>query len=102
MDFNFTDDQRSIRDLARGILDREVMPERLKEAERGSDWFDRRLWTTLGDAGLLGIASPVAFGGMGLGFLELCVLLHEIGRAVAPVPALPSLVLGALPIAAWG
>ena len=43
-----------------------------------------------------------AQGGMGLSFLELCLLLQEAGRAVAPVPLLPALVGGGLPIARFG
>jgi alkylation response protein AidB-like acyl-CoA dehydrogenase len=43
-----------------------------------------------------------AHGGMGLGVLELLSLCHEVGRAVAPVPVLPALVLGGLPLARFG
>jgi 3-oxocholest-4-en-26-oyl-CoA dehydrogenase beta subunit len=92
MDFTFTDDQRAIGDLARGILDKEVTVERLQRLERAGDWQDAALWRTLADAGLLGIVVPAAHGGMGLGLLELCVLLHELGRVVAPGDFLPTLV----------
>jgi alkylation response protein AidB-like acyl-CoA dehydrogenase len=102
MDFAFTEEQLMIRDLARGILGKEVTPERLKALPSRPEWFDRRLWSTLAEAGLLGIAVPVAAGGMGFGIEELCMLLQEIGRTVAPLPAVPALVLGALPIAAFG
>jgi len=102
MDFAFTEDQTAIRDLVRGILEGELTPERLKRIEAEPDWFDRKLWATLAEAGLLGIAVPAAHGGMGLGMLELAVLLEEIGRTVAPVPILPTLVLAGLPIAAFG
>ena len=50
--------------------------------------FDRELWAELAEAGLLGIALPERRGGGGLGFLELCLVLEEVGRTVAPVPAL--------------
>ena len=102
MDFEFTEDQTAIRDLVRGILEGELTPERLKRIETEPDWFDRKLWATLAEAGVLGIAVPAAHGGMGLGVLELAVLLEEIGRTVAPVPILPTLVLAGLPIAAFG
>ncbi len=98
MDFAFREEQELVRDLARQILEREVTPERLKAVEAGADGFDAELWRKLADANLLGIAVPEAQGGMGLGLLELCVLLEEVGRAVAPVPAGAALVLGALPI----
>jgi alkylation response protein AidB-like acyl-CoA dehydrogenase len=102
MDFRFTDEQNMIRDLARGILSKEMTPERAKAAEKADAWHDAKLWATLAEAGLLGIAIEEAHGGMGLGFLELCTLFEEIGRAVAPVHALPALVLGGHVISACG
>ena len=102
MDFRFSDEQTTVRDLARGILDKEVSPERVKRAEADGAALDRALWATLAEAGLLGLAVPAELGGMGFGLTELCVLLHELGRVVAPVPVLPALVLGGLPIAEAG
>jgi alkylation response protein AidB-like acyl-CoA dehydrogenase len=102
MDFSLSEEQISIRDLARGILEKEVTVERLKRVEREPDWFDAPLWATLADAGLLGLAVPEEQGGMGFGLEEICILLHEIGRTVAPVPVLPALVLGGLPIREFG
>lgn len=102
MDFAFTEDQLMVRDLARGILETEVTHERVKRVEAGPEWCDRDLWATLAEAGLLGLVVPDAFGGMGFGVEEVCVLLQEIGRVVAAVPVLPTLVLGGLPIAAFG
>lgn len=102
MDFRFSEDQNTIRDLARGILEKEVTPERLKAAEATADCIDDALWQTLAEANLLGVAVAEAQGGMGLGLLELCTLLEEIGRTVAPVPALPALVQGGLAIARFG
>ena len=101
MDFTFTDDQQAIRDLARGILEKEVTVERLQRSERAGAWHDGPLWKTLADAGLLGIVVPAAHGGMGLGVLELGVLLQELGRVVAPGDFLPTLV-AAHAIAAHG
>lgn len=102
MDFRYSDDQNAIRDLARGILEKEVTPERHKAAEATPDRIDAALWKTLAEANLLGVAVPEAQGGMGLGLLELCTLLEEIGRAVAPVPALAALAQGGLAIARFG
>jgi alkylation response protein AidB-like acyl-CoA dehydrogenase len=102
MDFGFSEEQKSLQQLAREILEKEVTPERLRAIESETEWFDRPLWSTLAEAGLLGLAVPEDLGGMGYGILETCMLLQEIGRVVAPVPALPALVLGGLPIAAFG
>lgn len=102
MDFSLTDEQKELRDLAREILEDHVTHERLKRVEAQSDWFDRTTWDELAKAGLLGIALPKDAGGLGLGAIELAVLLTEVGRVVAAVPILPTLVLGALPLAEFG
>jgi len=102
MDFALSPEQEALRELARRILADHVTHERLAVVEAEPDWFDRAAWEALAGARLLGTAIPEEFGGSGLGFLELCLLLEEVGRAVAPVPAWPTLVLGALPLARFG
>ena len=69
---------------------------------RSGKTYDDELWQTLAEQGLLGIAVPEAAGGTGLGLIELCLVLEEQGRRVAPVPLYASLVLGGLPIAEFG
>jgi alkylation response protein AidB-like acyl-CoA dehydrogenase len=102
MDFAFTPEQEALRELARTICQDHATHERLKLIERDGDWFDRELWAALAKANLLGVALPERAGGSGLGLTELCLLLEEVGAAVAPVPAWPTLVLGALPLAEFG
>jgi len=102
VDFSLTDEQQEVRDLARKILTDLATPERLREVEAGDANFDRALWQELARADLLGLALPGELDGGDLGFLTLCLLLQEVGRAVAPVPALPCLALGAGPIARHG
>ena len=102
MDFSFTDEQQALREVARKIFEAEVTAERLREIEKSDERVDRRLWTELAKANLLGAALPEAYGGSGFGFFELCLLLEEAGRAVAPVPIWATLVCAALPIARFG
>ncbi|HVP30709.1 MAG TPA: acyl-CoA dehydrogenase family protein [Myxococcota bacterium] len=103
MDFSFDDDQRALAELAQTILRDASSHEALRALERsGAPRFDRGLWKRLAEAGLLGIALPEAHGGAGLGFLELALVAEQAGRTVAAVPLLETLVLGALPIAAFG
>ena len=102
MDFAFTPEQEALRDLARTICQDHATHERLKAIERDPDWFDRELWAALAKANLLGVALPEEVGGSGLGLEELCLLLEQVGAAVAPVPVWPTLVLGALPVAEFG
>jgi 3-oxocholest-4-en-26-oyl-CoA dehydrogenase beta subunit len=94
MDFALTDDQLSLQQLAREILTEQVTNDHLKALEAAApatSVFDRGLWKQLAAAGITGIAVPVADGGAGLGFLELAVIFEEIGRTVAPVPAVATL-----------
>jgi alkylation response protein AidB-like acyl-CoA dehydrogenase len=102
MDFANTPEQGELRALARQVLADHATPRRVAEVEASDERIDRELWAALANAGLLGIAVPEEHGGSGLGLVELCILLEEVGRAVAPVPVYPALVLGALPIAAFG
>ena len=102
MDFNFTEDQSAIRELAYQIFTDRATDEFLLNFSRSGDTYDSGLWTTLAEQGLLGIAVPEAAGGSGLGLTELCLILEEQGRRVAPVPLFSSLVLGGLPIAEFG
>ena len=92
MDFALTDDQKSLRDLAREILRDTATNEHLQGLEQqGWSVFDRPLWQKLADAGITGIAVPEEQGGGGLGFLELSLVFEEVGRTVAPVPAVSTL-----------
>jgi alkylation response protein AidB-like acyl-CoA dehydrogenase len=102
MDFAYTADQEELRSLARRVLGDHATPERLARVEATEDRVDHELWRALAGAGLLGVCVPEEDGGSGLGLVELCLLLEEVGRAVAPVPVFPTLALGALPIAAFG
>jgi alkylation response protein AidB-like acyl-CoA dehydrogenase len=102
MDFSFSEDQQALYDLALQIIGDHAAHERLKQVEAESDWFDRQLWSELARAKLLGVALPADAGGSALGLVELCLLLQAVGRHCAPIPAWPTLVLGALPIAQFG
>jgi hypothetical protein len=102
MDFNFTEEQTMLRDLAREIFEQEISMGLLKQVEAAEHWLSEPVWAKLAEANLLSVAVPEELGGMGFGFLEVCILLAEVGRTVAPVPAYPTLVLGGLPIARFG
>jgi 3-oxocholest-4-en-26-oyl-CoA dehydrogenase beta subunit len=101
---NFTqnESQRELALLSRRILTDRLTPERLAATEAGGDRFDPALWASLAGAGILAAGLPESLGGAGVGLLEQCSVLTELGRAVAPVPYLASIVLGAGALAAFG
>jgi len=102
LDFSFSEEQQAIRDLARKIFADFVDHERLKQLEASGEWFDHVLWSELAKANLTALVLPEEVGGSGFGLLEACLVLEEMGRRLAPVPLLPTLLLGGLPIAAFG
>lgn len=104
MDFKLSEEQTAIRDLATQILAERSTPERVREveADENGEWFDRALWAELAKADLLGLCLPTAHGGGGFGPFELALLLEQVGRNVAPIPAYATLALGALPLAEFG
>jgi alkylation response protein AidB-like acyl-CoA dehydrogenase len=102
VEFTESESQAELAGLAREILAKQLTEQRLREVEAGGDRFDAALWADLAGAGVLAAALPEPLGGSGLGLLEQCSVLIELGRAVAPVPYLASVVLGAGGVARFG
>src|SRR5436190_2252311 len=89
MDFGYSEDQRVIQRTARELLSERAKPERVREyAEAGR--MDAELWRELCELGWPGIAIAEEHGGQGLGAIELSILCEEMGRSLAPVPFLPT------------
>jgi len=91
MDFSFTSDQEELRGLANRVLTDRCTPDHLKAVAfgDGSTGIDLDLWREMAGLGLVGIGLPESAGGGGMGFAEVAIVLEEVGRAVAPIPALP-------------
>jgi alkylation response protein AidB-like acyl-CoA dehydrogenase len=86
MNFDFSDEQKQLRDQARRFLSEKCPPKAVRAVLDGQASYDRELWQGLAEMGFLGVAIPEEFGGAGAGHLELCVIAEEIGRSLAPVP----------------
>jgi 3-oxocholest-4-en-26-oyl-CoA dehydrogenase beta subunit len=102
MDFTLNEAQRELAALCRHIVADKATPQRQAEVEAAGDRFDPVLWADLAGAGILAAALPESLDGAGLGLLEQCSVLEELGRAVAPVPYLAAIVLGAGAVGAFG
>ncbi|ABQ69665.1 acyl-CoA dehydrogenase domain protein [Rhizorhabdus wittichii RW1] len=94
MDFTLTDDQQALRDLAARILDDATGDEAIRAFADSGRPYDAVLWRTLAEAGMLGLALSVEAGGLGLGMVELGLLLEEQGRTLAPLPLTPVALAG--------
>lgn len=103
MDFRFDETQQAITDLADQVLTDASTHERLRELERADGpRFDRELWASLAETGVLGAFVPEAHGGAGLDLTALGGVLEVAGRTSAAVPLWETLALGALPVAEFG
>jgi alkylation response protein AidB-like acyl-CoA dehydrogenase len=95
MNFDFSDDQKQLGREARRYLEDRSSSAAVRAILEGPEPFDRALWKGLGEMGFLGAAIPEAYGGLGAGYLELCVIAEELGRSLAPVPTVSSIYLAA-------
>ncbi len=87
MNFDYTDDQKSLKEEARRFL-AAASPLTVARGvlEAPDAGYDTGLWARIAEQGWCGATIPEAYGGLGLGYVELCALAEELGRAVAPVP----------------
>src|SRR3954449_8161047 len=93
MNFDFTDDQRAIKETARDLLAKRFKLERLRELAESKTYADDA-WTEVSELGWPGIFIAEEHGGQGLGILELVILLEELGYVLAPMPFLSNAAAG--------
>ena len=97
IDFGLSDDQEALQRAAREFLARECSPALVRETAKVADGIPRGLYAKMAELGWTGLIVPEAQGGLGLGTLELALVLEELGRVVAPGPFLGTqLVIAAL------
>lgn len=86
MNFEFSEDQRILRDEAEKFLVKQCPIAEVHRVLNGEDHYSKPVWSAVVEIGWTATALPSEFGGFGMGYLELCVLAEEIGRASAPIP----------------
>jgi len=103
MDFALSDDQRAIQEAARDFLTDAANPDMIRKVVEGETGYDDGLWRALaGDMGFAGLMVPEAHGGLGLGAVEMALVLEETGRVLAPVPFFETAVLAVQAVLAAG
>lgn len=93
-----TGEQEALRESVRRLLAERSPMSRVRELTvdaAGAPGYDTDLWTRLADLGTVGLVVDEKHGGAGAGYVELCVVLEELGRALAPVPYVASATLAA-------
>ena len=98
MDFELSEDQKMLRKTARDFLVNECTKPFVREMERDEKGYSPDLWQKMADLGWMGLPFPEQCGGWGGSFLDLAVLMEEMGRACLPGPFMASVVLGGLTI----
>jgi acyl-CoA dehydrogenase len=99
MNLSLDETQRDLAGLAAQIVAGRSKPEQIEAVEATDEAFDRELWRELAEAGLLGVAVPEEYGGLGFGSVELGLVCEQLGRVVAPVPLVATGVASQLIIA---
>ena len=93
MNFEFSSDQRLLRDIARKFLEGQESIKKAREVMEGDHSYDETLWKSVIEMGWTATTIPEEFDGLGLGYLELCVIAEELGRSLAPTPFSSSIYL---------
>ncbi|RJQ86924.1 MAG: acyl-CoA dehydrogenase [Desulfobacteraceae bacterium] len=94
MDIKFSEEQRMIRDSVRQFLFKNCPSSFVREMVEDEKGFSEDLWKGMAELGWMGLIVPEKYGGDGLGFLDLIVLLEEMGRVLLPGPFFSTVVLG--------
>jgi len=87
VNFDYTDDQKSLKSDARKFLEARCTPAVVRGVlDNAARSYDEDLWKAVAELGYLGAFIPEEYGGVGLGRIELCAIAEELGRVVAPIP----------------
>jgi len=98
MNFGFNDEQELLRSTARKFFENECGSDTVRRLMETPEGISPDLWTKIAEQGWLGLVFPEAYDGMGLGLVDLVVLMEEMGRAVVPGPYFSTVLLGGLAI----
>jgi alkylation response protein AidB-like acyl-CoA dehydrogenase len=93
IDFGLSEDQEALQRSARDFLARECPPALVRETAKSDDGVPRDLYRRMADLGWMGLLVPERGGGLGLGAIDLVLVLEELGRAAAPGPFLATQLL---------
>ncbi len=102
MNFSFSEEQEMIKTAARDFLEGKYPKTVLREIEKDEKGYSPELWREMASLGWMGLVFPEEYGGSGMRFLDLSVLLEEMGRACLQGPFFSTVVLGGLTVLAAG
>ncbi len=102
MDFGFTEEQDMLRISARDFLAKECPKAKVREMSKDERGYDAQMWCSMASLGWLGLILPEEYGGTGASFVDLVILMEEMGRNILPGPFFSTVALCALPLLEYG
>ncbi len=102
MNFEFSEEQNLLREQARGFLTEHCSMNVVRNALDSGSPFNQSLWQKIAEMGWTAAVIPEKYDGLGLSYLELCIIADELGRALAPLPFSSSVYLATEAILAYG
>src|SRR4030042_4170151 len=102
MDLDFTEEQEMLRTMVRDFVVKECTKTQGRELEDGDLGYSPEVWRKMAELGLMGIIFPEQYGGTGGSFVDLAIILEEMGRNIFPGPYFSTVVLGGLALLAGG
>jgi alkylation response protein AidB-like acyl-CoA dehydrogenase len=102
MDLALSEEQEMLKKTAQDFLENKCPKALVREMEKDEKGYSPQLWHEMAELGWMGLVIPEKYGGMGMKFLDLVILIEEMGKFLLPGPFLPTVVYCGLPIAAYG
>ena len=102
MDMKLTEEQAQLKEAAERFMDDECSMDFVREIEKGDVGYSPKMWKQMAELGWLGIDLPERDGGLGMGTLDLVILMRELGRHLCPTPFIPTAVIAGTAIARAG
>ncbi|MBM3183524.1 MAG: acyl-CoA dehydrogenase [Chloroflexi bacterium] len=102
MDFGFSEQQEMLRTMARDFLTKECPKAKVRELDKDELGYSPQMWNNMAELGWQGLVFPEEYGGTEASFIDLAVLMEEMGRNITPGPFFPTVALCALPILQFG
>jgi alkylation response protein AidB-like acyl-CoA dehydrogenase len=98
MDLGLSEEQEMLKKSARDFLQKECPKRLVRQLDESDEGYSTELWHRMAELGWIGLVFPEEYGGSGRSFLDLAILLEEMGYNIVPGPFFPTVVLGGLAI----
>ena len=102
MDFELNEDQRMLQKAARDFLKNQCPKELVRSLNDSEEGHSPELWSKMAELGWMGLLLPEEYGGIGWSFVEMAVLMEEMGYNICPGPFISTTILGSLPLLMTG